>query len=104
MSTEPKKVSIREDYRVYNQGGMWGQNITVHMYANDDISHTGCWTPKPRVGDVLVVRMNSGKVGVFIFTEVEPWHDPVDGLSAKSGFVGYVGEQLKHSLKGVTAI
>ncbi len=96
-------VTLRDDYRVYNQGGAMGFNITM----DGDITtprHMGCWTPIPRTGDVLIVRMKSGKTGAFIFTEVTRWRDPSDGFAARSVFVGYVGEQFDASLKGVAVL
>lgn len=104
--------AIRDGHRTYDMGGRWGFNITVsttpapgqHGMWSREYSHTGCWTPIPRVGDILLVKMQSGKIGVLVFHEVTPWHDPPDGFEAKSVMSGYQGEvKLPNAnAKGVT--
>jgi hypothetical protein len=81
----------RQNARVYDQGGMWGQNIVIHSHDNPEKWRvSGHWTPRPIDGDLFHVNMQSGKVLELVFTNVEPTVDPPDMFFADAIPLRYV--------------
>lgn len=86
-----RPAHILPDAQLYTQGGAWGRNITVrnlpHVpagmteFARVSWQHTGWWTPKPRVGDILLVNMGPRRERrvLAIFTTVAP---PISRMTA----------------------
>lgn len=99
------KTKPRKNYCVYNQGGAWGQNITVEIKDRDRgiLSHSGHWTPKPVKGDILLTQFQSGRVVVSVFTKVENCGNPPDMFFAESKCLGYLDELGGFDTKGVAA-
>jgi hypothetical protein len=48
---------------------------------------------RPRVGDILASKMGSGKVGEWVFTEVDYERDPNDMFFGWVRFIGYEGAE-----------
>lgn len=81
--------------RYYNIGGGWGTAI----WFDKDKAPDGMSDPKrkvigfqpirPSVGDALFADMKSGRVGVYIFTEVKLVNDPRDMFFASVEWRGY---------------
>ncbi len=70
--------------RVLFDHGAWGDAIdcTGVLPGQTYGSVFGWQTPLPRKGDVVVVRMRSGALGSFVFTDVRPVGDPRDMFRA----------------------
>jgi hypothetical protein len=85
---------VKADARTYVAHGdiQWGNAITTRVIDDHNLSVFG-WldrAPFPEPGDKLLVKMESGKWGVFIFTESERARDPKDMFSARaSGAIEY---------------
>jgi hypothetical protein len=86
------------DARVYVAHGdiMWGNSITHRTVGPNELDVTG-WlsrAPFPRVGDVLLVKMESGKWGWWLFSNVRPCGNPSDMfVGCAVGAFGY-GEEI----------
>jgi hypothetical protein len=76
--------------KTYEIGGGWGN--TIQWFNYDKRRVTGWKQCKPRAGDILESRMESGKTGVFKFVEVEHCSDPHDMFFATVEDIGYKGE------------
>lgn len=79
----------RDDARTFDTRGSetWGDSV---KWWNVEQKRVYGWTsPRPRVGDVLKSEMRSGKIGVFVFVEVETFHDPEDMFFGNVRFVRY---------------
>jgi len=48
---------------------MWGRNITGWDWKNRKV--VGWWTPRPQVGDRILLRMTSGQIGEFEVATIE---------------------------------
>jgi len=59
----------------------WGNSINWQDWEKRSLY--GHMTPKPKVGDILRVKMESGRIGLFEFTEVRGCNDPKDMFFAK---------------------
>ena len=59
---KPKKKSFGKIIKMWEHNG-WGNNVDFFDYENRRIY--GHMTPRPKVGDVLLAKMTSGKTGVF---------------------------------------
>lgn len=73
---------------------LWGNSI-MHMRQIDEHSFdvSGWTTPKPRPGDILITKCESGNWGEFVLAEVEHAqgvHDMWFGRAV--GCIGYVDE------------
>ena len=85
LFTKNKEVTaeslVSSDYRLYALGGVWGNTINWHGKYNS-ISPTqqvvGFKEFRPSKGDLLKATMESGKVALWVFTEVELSSDPHD--------------------------
>ena len=84
-----KKLFGKKEGRIFDMtsGSGWGN--VVHFDRNGIDVH-GWLTPLPKKGDVILVRMKSGKVGKYIFTQVKPCGNPRDMFFGKVTGVGYV--------------
>ena len=72
---------------LFSEGGGWGNRIEWFNWETRKV--VGWKTPKPQVGDLLHALMESGKVGEFEFTTVEPCGDPQDMFFATVKDIGY---------------
>ena len=80
----------------FNIGGGWGCRIE---WFQDSQNVTG-WQPViPVVNDWLLAPMQSGKMGVFRFTEIERCRDPRDMFFGKVKFCGYADDQPPEKVK-----
>lgn len=106
---EGEPVTLRKDYRVFNQGGAWGNNIVIqHQLRNDDgllygYKVYGHSHITPQENDVFLCKMQSGRISVFYFTEVKRETDPPDMFYAQTLCLGYLDE-MELDTKGVKAI
>lgn len=66
----------RGDARRYEIGGAWGNSVQWFDVAKRSV--VGWKEPRPRVGDILKSPMKSGRIALFVFTEVYYKHDPPD--------------------------
>lgn len=74
----------------YSLGGGWGDAINVIDWEKRKFVG---WKPRsPQVGDYLFCKMESGKVGILRFKEVEYMRDPRDMFFATCEDVGFEGE------------
>lgn len=76
----------REGARRFTVGGGWGNAIHIEWddMKQEVFSLHGHKTPKPQVGDILMVPMQSGKRVVAIFIEIRPCDDPPDMFFGKA--------------------
>lgn len=74
----------RADAVVYAGGGGWGDRIEwADMGLGTSFAEVFGWKDrKPRRGDVLLNRLESGRIGAFVFTHVRPVGDPRDMFHA----------------------
>lgn len=86
-------VGVRVDARRFTLGGGWGDAIQFtkdwDCHATDKISVVGWKTPKPRVGDLLFVPMQSGKNVVAVFIEIRSCGDPADMFFGEARALAY---------------
>jgi hypothetical protein len=93
-TTKPTQFSI---------GGFWGSHvdwISKVPEQRSDGRYMRCWghhSPRPRIGDILASRMQSGKVGRWVFTEVDYESDPNDMFFAWVRFVDYEDPTVSQS-------
>lgn len=80
-------IKARKDAKVFKTGGSWGDAIKWMNIASRRV--VGWKTSKPRVGDKLESPMESGKIGVFIFTAIEHCGDPQDMFFGNVKDFGY---------------
>ncbi len=76
-----KRARPREGFRGHRFGGHWGDRIawTFPYSSFHGFGRVCGWKRElPRVGDLLYVRMESGRLYALLFTEVEPCGDPKD--------------------------
>lgn len=67
----------RKDARTFDtRGGTWGDSI--EWFSVRELRVYGWKDVRPQVGDILKSSMQSGRVGIFVFTEVELKRDPPD--------------------------
>jgi len=55
----------------------------------------GHLNPLPRIADQITFEMQSGRIGVYKFTDVKPCGDPPDMFFADVKWLGYVDEISK---------
>jgi hypothetical protein len=87
MSWFKRKPKNTEPPHVYEFGGGWGDALTW-----DDFREGRCHGFKrriPKIGDLAVAKMESGRKLVCKFTKVEPCGDPVDMFFANVEMVDY---------------
>jgi hypothetical protein len=93
---EIKKMA-RKIYVMPSAGGPggWGNIITWRGNTDKTINQ---WTimkvvgfkgERPRVDDILMSKLHSGKVCMFVFTEVEYMSNPADGFFGTVMTLGY---------------
>lgn len=70
-------------------GGGWGNAINWQRYPNEVV---GWKLQLPRAGDILFSKMESGRTGVWRFTNVKPCYDPRDMFFASVEPLGYEDE------------
>lgn len=80
------EMKPREDSREYFLGGGWGDHIEW-MKCGDSVA--GHKHTRPRKGDVLVCEMISGRIGRYVFIDVEYCSDPTDMFFALVRFHDY---------------
>ena len=68
----------------------WGNAINWSNYEKRRVY--GHLQRRPRVGDELISKMESGKIARFVFTNVEYSTDPHDMFFADLTDIGYEGE------------
>ncbi len=98
------KPRHRHDFRSSNQ--YWGHRLTINKSYGDEKTGNladcdGHVTPSARVGDQVILSMDSGKDAVWVFLEVENTRDPTDMFFAKIGLLGYLedAEDIEPSKK-----
>ena len=64
----------------------WGD--AVQWFSIGNRVYVWC-SPLPRVGDLMKSAMTSGRVGVFVFTKIEPQRDPADMFFGSVEPIGY---------------
>lgn len=74
-------------WRMWEHSG-WGDSVSFWDFEKRRI--TGHLTPRPRVGDEVQAKMQSGKIGRFEIQEVDYMLDPKDMFFATVKDVGYV--------------
>lgn len=79
----PRKGAATYDTR----SSFWGNNVVWNSVANRRV-HGWC-EPRPVRGDILKSPMKSGRVGLFVFTDVEYCRDPHDMFFATVEPIGY---------------
>ena len=68
----------------------WGDSIYWCSFVDRRVS--GHLTPIPKEGDLLQCKMESGKIGVYRFKEIDYCHNPHDMFFATMEDVGYLDE------------
>ena len=77
-------------FNIYTVGTGWGRRIGTEQeggilhWGEEIFSHTGWWTPKPTVGDLIVRQGSSGFWIASMFTEVRHAGKVPDLFFAKS--------------------
>ena len=66
----------------------WGNSVSFINW--DKRKLVGWTTPLPSVGDEVLSAMQSGRVGRFKITSVEPSYDPSDMWFAQVDDIGYL--------------
>lgn len=85
-----RKAAPTEPPRVYQTGSAWGNACYFLNYEKRKVS--GHKPRPPHVGDLLESPMQSGRIGVFRFIEVERMRDPPDMFFATVADVGFKDE------------
>lgn len=88
-----KTVRVRKNAMIFKMGGGWGDAINwmnIEPNKNGEYRVVGWKTPKPQTGDKLESKMESGKIGVFVFKAIEHCGDPQDMFFANVVDVGYL--------------
>lgn len=83
----------RHDFRSSNQ--YWGHALIITKSYGDEKTGNladcnGHVTPRAKVGDQVILSMDSGKDAVWVFLEVKNRNDPKDMFFAKIGVLGYL--------------
>lgn len=87
----PLNAPWREDAVLFKVHEQWGDSCVFSSYENGLVHGFGDF---PRVGDVMVSKMNSGKEGAFLFVRVRHCGNPRDMWTGAVEGLGYV-----HNLK-----
>lgn len=91
LRTQNKRLSeIYKTGNVYEIGGGWGSKISWVDYDRGKVS--GHKRNRPNEGDFLECEMQSGRTGVFRFTDVEHCSDPNDMFFGTVEAIGYKDE------------
>jgi hypothetical protein len=77
-------------WRMWEHRG-WGD--CIQWMCKDQIS--GHTRPLPKEGDDLLCKMESGRVGIYRFTKVNPCTDPSDMWFADVEGVGYAEDEVR---------
>lgn len=77
-----KTPSPRENARTYVAHGdsQWGNSISYRNVGDNEVDVSG-WlsrAPFPQEGDRLLIKMQSGQWGIYVFTESKRCRDPRD--------------------------
>lgn len=108
---EEEGVYVKDDFRIYQQAkNEWGDNIDFLDYKNGEWKQR-VYGFKPQIsfkdnmpvfddqrperGDILKVRMESGVMTIWVFTDVELVSDPPDMFFGDVVFGGYLTELEK---------
>jgi hypothetical protein len=92
-------ATIREGALIFALRGdkHWGDSITWAERESDTENERrvmGWTSPRPQVGDVCAVAMESGQWGEWVFTEVDYCRDPSDMFYATIvGAFGYLADE-----------
>lgn len=74
---QEQKTFIRDDARTYEIGGVWG--MSVQWFGDTPGTKVVGWmSRRPRIGDILLAPMQSGRIGKYVFTDVDYKLDPKD--------------------------
>ena len=65
----------------------WGNSINWMDWDKRRVY--GHLTPTPKKGDILMAKMESGKIARFEFKEVDVMRDPSDQFFATVSYLGY---------------
>ena len=87
-----KMVCVNKDAKIFKTGGGWGNAINwleTSTNKKGEYCVVGWKTPKPKKGDKLETQMESGKIGVFVFTKIEICGDPPDMFFGNVVGLGY---------------
>lgn len=79
------------DTRLYQLGGGWGNRIEFYRWPTVVV---GWLQQRPRPGDLLMGEMQSGRIGVWRFVDVDMKLDPPDMFFADVMPMGYAGEHV----------
>lgn len=88
-------VKWRTPARRYAVGGGWGNSIEIRKkdeYKVGKMEIVGWKSVRPTEGDVLVMRMESGRNTAWVIYDVDLIKDPWDMFFAKVALVGYEDE------------
>lgn len=85
----PEQLWVRP-YEYSTAGGGWGMHVSWLDYKTGRVY--GHHLRIPKVGDILRSPLQSGRVGIFRFTEVERKMDPDDMFFGTVEALGYEDE------------
>ncbi len=85
-----KGGKTKELSRMYEIGEVW--DSAVQWFKFEDRRVVGWKCRRPKVGDFIKCDLQSGKVGIFRFTEVKLERDPPDMFFGTVQDFGYEGE------------
>ena len=88
-----RKIKIRDDYEVFNQGGGWGMNFKIMKQYEEHYRIAGHWPTSPENGDILLINMQSGRVGVFILQNMDHCLNPTDMFFCDAYFFGFQDDE-----------
>ncbi len=72
---------------------LWNQNpYDMKWHDFEKGKFLGFRTSKPRVGDLVETKMQSGKLALSVFIKIEPQGDPQDMFFADCEHIGYSDE------------
>lgn len=81
-------IQPRQDAKTFDtRGGTWGDKVEWFHVGTRRV--TGWKDERPIVGDILKSPMASGRVGIFVFTDVELMRDPPDMFFGTVEFHSY---------------
>lgn len=81
-------IVVEGEEHDYTMGNRWGRAVTFSYSADDKVSVT-YFGRIPKLHDVILTKMASGKIGRWLVTKVEPCRDPRDMAFLEVDLVGY---------------
>ena len=90
------KIKAKRVYHMTSIDGVGGWGNQIAFSGNDEnlrsgsiVSMTGFKQNIPRVDDVVLARMRSGNVSLFVFTKIKKCKNPSDMFFADAVLIGY---------------